>query len=367
MKKFLLVLILFAGYSSFAQNFTGQWKGSFIDKSTAGIGWGGDRCDYVIDLDVQNNKATGFSYTYFTQGGKKYYTICRLEGYADKKRKYIEVRETERTKTNVPDEIINSFQIHKLFWRKSGADEVLEGNWVPAPGQQNNGFGTTLLTKRQLREIAPNAKINAPQAQTAFVTARPAPAPKRNLPTVRANPPAVKQPAPTVKIPEKPTVKAKIITPAKPVIKVPVETAKKDTSKTNTEIAIAGIKGNVTPLPAEFDKRASSILQTVSVENSTVHIELYDNGEIDGDSVSVIYNSEVLLLHKRLSDKPLSLDIPVKEDAVNELIMYADNLGTIPPNTALMVVRDGNKRYEVRITSDLKKSGTIRFIHRTDQ
>jgi hypothetical protein len=44
--------------------------------------------------------------------------------------------------------------------------------------------------------------------------------------------------------------------------------------------------------------------------------------------------------------------------------MYADNLGSIPPNTALMVVTDGNNRYEVRISSDLEKSGVIRFIHK---
>jgi hypothetical protein len=44
--------------------------------------------------------------------------------------------------------------------------------------------------------------------------------------------------------------------------------------------------------------------------------------------------------------------------------MYAENLGTIPPNTALMVVTDGSNRYEVRIASDLEKSGVIRFIHK---
>ena len=49
---------------------------------------------------------------------------------------------------------------------------------------------------------------------------------------------------------------------------------------------------------------------------------------------------------------------------VNELIMYADNLGEIPPNTALMIVTDGDNRYEVRITSDLQKSGTIRFVRK---
>ena len=56
----------------------------------------------------------------------------------------------------------------------------------------------------------------------------------------------------------------------------------------------------------------------------------------------------------------LSLDENVKE---NIITMYADNLGTIPPNTALMVVTDGDKRYEVRITSDTEKSGSVIFVH----
>jgi hypothetical protein len=48
----------------------------------------------------------------------------------------------------------------------------------------------------------------------------------------------------------------------------------------------------------------------------------------------------------------------------NELTMFAENLGSIPPNTALMIVNDGDKRYEVRITSDTQKNGTIAFVHK---
>jgi hypothetical protein len=48
---------------------------------------------------------------------------------------------------------------------------------------------------------------------------------------------------------------------------------------------------------------------------------------------------------------------------VNELVMYAENLGTIPPNSAVMVIRDGPNRYEVRISSDLNNSGVVRFKH----
>ena len=92
---------------------------------------------------------------------------------------------------------------------------------------------------------------------------------------------------------------------------------------------------------------------------------MYDNGDIDGDSVSLFYNGKLLLTHKRLTDKPLSLTLDANTgDQANELTMYADNLGLIPPNTALMIITDGEKRYEVRISSDLKKSGTIRFVHK---
>ena len=84
---------------------------------------------------------------------------------------------------------------------------------------------------------------------------------------------------------------------------------------------------------------------------------------MDGDSVSLFLNGKLLVTRKKLTTQPLSIRIPKNEvEDENELVMYAENLGTIAPNTALMVVTDGTKRYEVRITSDLQKSGTIRFV-----
>jgi len=65
---------------------------------------------------------------------------------------------------------------------------------------------------------------------------------------------------------------------------------------------------------------------------------------------------------KIFTTPPLTIRIPFEElDDENELVMYAENLGTIAPNTALMIVTDGNKRYEVRITSDSQKNGTVKF------
>lgn len=359
MNRFLIIaLLIFNANFSFSQNFTGQWKGVFVDNSSI-LSWGSNRCDYVIDLEVNGTNITGYSYTYYTDNGKKYYTICKLVGVLDKKRKYVEVRETARTKTNVPDNITNSFQIHKLNWRTEGGNEILEGKWIPAPGQGNTGtgFGTTLLSKRLLSEISPLAKkLNSKKD--------PNDSPEKSLLGMTKPKTLIKTPikinAPIAKVTPKNTIKPIVKSPVKPLVKVPVVIAKKDT--TTKPIIIAKV---ITPknLPTGFEKRSNNILQTVNVENETVKIELYDNGDIDGDSVSLFYNGKVLLAHKKLTTQSITLELPVNNDELNELVMYADNLGTIPPNTALMVVTDGNKRYEVRVTSDLKKSGTIRFVH----
>lgn len=94
-------------------------------------------------------------------------------------------------------------------------------------------------------------------------------------------------------------------------------------------------------------------------------MDLYDNGDIDGDTISLFFNGKLVLAHKRLTDKALSVNLDVDNSRdINELVMYAENLGSIPPNTAVMIVTDGDNRYEVRIASDLQKSGTIRFVHK---
>ena len=94
-------ILLFSGLAK-AQEFTGQWKGGFGDRSSSAAGWGGNDCDYVLELTVKGSQITGYSYTYFSDAGQKYYTICKLVGTLDRKTKTVEVKETERTKTNVP-------------------------------------------------------------------------------------------------------------------------------------------------------------------------------------------------------------------------------------------------------------------------
>ena len=110
------------------------------------------------------------------------------------------------------------------------------------------------------------------------------------------------------------------------------------------------------------------MLKKIEVNSKTIKVDLYDNGEIDGDSISLFFNGKLLLSNKRLTDKAISLTLNLDDNLeTNDLVMYAENLGTIPPNSALMVVTDGPNRYEIRIISDLKRSGEIQFVRKDSQ
>ena len=107
--------------------------------------------------------------------------------------------------------------------------------------------------------------------------------------------------------------------------------------------------------------RAKEVVQNISLDTTQIKIELYDNAEIDDDTVSVFLNNTLLLHKKRLTNKPLVLQVTAFPNTDYELMMYAENLGRIPPNTSLMVITAGKKRYELRISSNEQKNAVVRF------
>ncbi len=147
-----------------------------------------------------------------------------------------------------------------------------------------------------------------------------------------------------------------------------VKRYKEDIDHTAATLAAATIskqkiEDESTAAPEKFSSRTKNILKRVEVTQATFKVDLYDDGDIDGDIVSVYYNGKPILSNKKLTDKPLSLTLTLDADKKeNELLIYAENEGSIPPNTALMIVTEGNTRTEVRITSDQKKNGVVLFL-----
>ena len=110
----------------------------------------------------------------------------------------------------------------------------------------------------------------------------------------------------------------------------------------------------------QYKERQNAIADEIVVDSDSVQVDFYDNGEIDGDSISIFYNKNLIAFNRILSTR--AIHFTIKLDAtkdVNEISMFADNLGSIPPNTALMLLYDGKKRYEVRLSSNLQKNASV--------
>jgi hypothetical protein len=117
----------------------------------------------------------------------------------------------------------------------------------------------------------------------------------------------------------------------------------------------------------QLKPREKEVVKVYQLDTSHVKIEIYDNAEIDNDTVSVFLNNTLLLYKKRLTDKALLLTLSAFPGTEYELMMYADNLGSIPPNTALMVITSGKHKYELRVSSSEQKSAVVKFIYNPTQ
>lgn len=116
----------------------------------------------------------------------------------------------------------------------------------------------------------------------------------------------------------------------------------------------------IIPVPKVIETRANPIIKEIFTEEAELNIELYDNGEIDGDTVSIFHNNKLVINRAGISTKPVSLKIKVDQaNPHHELVMVADNLGRIPPNTSLMIITAGKKRYEIFISSSEQKNAKI--------
>jgi hypothetical protein len=361
MLRFLRLLLVFLTFSTtlHAQKLSGQWTGGFSSSGDRT----GNKTEYILDLDVKENEVSGYSYTYFMLGAKRCFTICRLSGKYDKGSKSIVVSEVERIKANTPPDFRDCLQTHLLTYMKAEGKEILLGKWRPATDKDNCGSGQTELERKQLVKMLPSTSSSSVVGR-----GTPSVSQKTQKPSIGS-------------LPEKTggaTAGAPKTTPSNQRLSGGGERVYPDVSKThssaggNTNLPAPSNQERATPgqdapiavkaIPAGYEKRAIQIIRTIDVEEKSFRVDLYDNGQVDGDTVSLYLNGKLMVSRQRLSTTPISLTIDLSDDDQQDLVMYAENLGTIPPNSALMVVNSGGKRYEVNITSSEQTNGAVRFV-----
>ena len=114
---------------------------------------------------------------------------------------------------------------------------------------------------------------------------------------------------------------------------------------------------------AEVTLRKTEVIRTIDFKSDSLTLILYDNGIVDGDTVSVVLNDEVIIPKQGLTEQAYRkvIKIPPGLGDSLQLVIYAETLGSIPPNSGLLIIEDGSDRYKVGFEGDMKKSPAVRL------
>ena len=151
---------------------------------------------------------------------------------------------------------------------------------------------------------------------------------------------------------------------------VPVNDSNKITlpgvEKTKDTIATKQPVPIVNTLHKQTNGRANKELSRIIINDKKITLNIYDNGTIDGDTVSIYYNGKQIVKSKRLTSNALVVDVTLDENTtMHSIVLYAENLGSIPPNTALVVfTTSAGKRYELFSSATLQQNAEIVFEYK---
>lgn len=99
---------------------------------------------------------------------------------------------------------------------------------------------------------------------------------------------------------------------------------------------------------------------TLFFNTKQITISVYDHKSEDNDTISLQYNGKWILKNYPLSNIPRKIKLTLQEKQLNYLLLFAENLGKIPPNTAAISF-DGLNMEPIILRSDLKQCDVIYF------
>ncbi|TAF55326.1 MAG: hypothetical protein EAZ62_02505 [Sphingobacteriia bacterium] len=426
MKRSTLLMMFCLGILSVSgQSLTGIWRGYFSSSAGIYRDQVQQEVyKYEIQILQSPNKAMkGVTFSYKTT---VFYGKAKAQGIYNTGSKTLLLKETEMLDLKVGDKSEPCLMTCYLDYSKMGKLEVLQGTFISQNIRDKGdcGSGKVYLEKVPVSDFETESFLKhsteTDSAKKTKTTPAPSAAPlladKKSNPKpgsaaspsaqspkpIGPNPLPQTKPAPSTASATKPvpkpvpapkansavapaTAKAKTTTPLPktPVLATPKT---KPETESKTPPAVAPTTGPVAlppapnqerqpettisntptkkmpPLPPVLRERENNLVRTLEVEDPNILIELYDNGTIDNDSISVYHNNELVIRNGRLSYSPLTVKIQANAtERFHDLVVVAENLGEIAPNTALMVVTAGKKRYEVFLASNEKRNAKVRI------
>ncbi len=380
------------------QDITGLWKGTMYNDTTQQF------LKYEIAISEKKGKLYGYSHTYFIVDDKEYHGVKKVKISRQKGKIIVEdidliahnypiqpnkgVRQLDVLTLEIKDGVMSlegpfSTRRTKLYSSLTGLIDVQrKGNFRQSalvPHLQELGLADDLSFVEEEKIKAAAIVKTENGAEQSVVTAKPSEKEKADLVTKVEKPETVKeQPIAKVKPAEKEKSVKKTIAKSKPteepVVEMKTETVKviaepvvktkpeKEKPVRETEKVIAKKEPEKPVAAANIRDRIIETIQSVNYTSDSLVLTLYDNGEVDGDTVSVLMNGEVIMPNVGLSTNAVRKVIYTKDlPETIQIVMYAETLGSLPPNTGLLIVYDGKERYEIRFSGDLKKNAAIEF------
>lgn len=331
-----------------AQDLTGIWRGRFVSE-------GGEeyRLEFQIKQTSSGLDVTGISYSYLDV---RFYGKATMTGNFNYETQTLGIQEIRTVELKMSSGSTACIMKYNLAFAKSGKEEFLEGSFTSkfeksrppfAKKGGDCGGGTVYLRRVPTSDFYIEPFLRNEETVKDTVKTNP-----------KSNPPVVRN-SPKVNNPQKGT--SKITVTKKPN----VDPQKNNTSKIDSTKKIPDQQTNkttVSTVPSALKNRENTLAQVITVNTKDVTIKLYDNGEIDGDTISIYVDKRLVLSRKGLSASPIVYKLEFDDaDAEHEVVMVAENLGRIPPNTSLMIINAGDKRYQVQITSTEQKNAMVRF------
>lgn len=312
-----MLSMLFVRASSSAQNsIAGVWEGLYL---TANTDLGQPRVLVEI-YDFKDSVFTGITHLYYDGNQYEHY---KMTGWYDKKDSIILFRENVTIAVNL-GLYTNCLGNYIMVLHKEKNNLYQYGYWQPNINGCTAGSQVWLHKRVEVIKTVP-----APE--------------KKVIPSKK--PVAVDKP-----------LKGRITTPVNPAtVDAPVV-------KNNPVIKTTPIV-----LPSKITQRETdvqSLLEIAPAEKDSIRVDVYDNGEIDGDSVSVYEDNTLRVNKKMITAKPITFYVSLDKNVnpITHLRMVAESLGSIPPCTALMIVTTKSKRYEVHLSSNFNKNATVELF-----
>ena len=330
-----------------AQNLTGRWQGSFIANGDALIN------NYTYELVIKENASHQITAQTITKKGDQFYASAFSKGSHSPRTQLVQIDETSFDQIKIANELEACLMSNFLTYKNIDGHEILEGSYMSTSvnGKRNCGSGKVFLEKVPSVLSIKNTKVENKKIDTQ----------KTKIVTVQNTQTKSK---PSTTLLDKPSSTTKIIT-SNPTTETATDEViiEKEVISTNT-ITQNTIRNEPINLPWVLVGRENKLVEKIITNSKKISLDLFDNGTIDNDTIIVFDNKKLLVNKKRLSYKAIHLDFNFTENMrEHEVIIVAHNMGTVPPNTALLLFKDGKVRQEYFITSTNKMNAKILIVY----